>query len=336
MLRRPSSVNVIEYVKDVERRARQRLIEKGDKEGQEKDAPPFLLVGKNGYCLAPNALLRTALFGIVRHGRRRFMARWIVPSQGGVVIECDGYQLDQSDFDVWMVLVSMSRGLPLGQEVHFSTYEVLRRLDRTDSGSNHKILHEQLRRLAATHIRVTLGNTVFFGNLIQGGVRHKDTQKYQIVVDSRLRPLFSDAQFTWLQWKVRRALSGKQLALWLHAFYSSHSKPFPYKVETLHRLCGSTASISRFKATLKVALSDIREVSQKFEERFDFAFDGELVCVNRSVSAQSTKRTQMKREEVENKNGSRPPFTVEAGKRPLPSRQVNGAVVTGIGTVARG
>ena len=29
------------------------------------------------------------------------------------------------------------------------------------------------------------------------------------------------------------------LAQWLHGFYASHAKPFPIKIETLHRLCGS-------------------------------------------------------------------------------------------------
>lgn len=38
---------------------------------------------------------------------------------------------------------------------------------------------------------------------------------------------------------MRHALDGHQLAQWLHGFYASHAKPFPIKIETLHRLCGS-------------------------------------------------------------------------------------------------
>ncbi|RMN57114.1 hypothetical protein ALQ56_200249 [Pseudomonas syringae pv. papulans] len=60
----------------------------------------------------------------------------------------------------------------------------------------------------------------------------------------------------------RRALKGKQLALWLHGTYSTQDAPFAYKVETLLNLCDSeTKKIFHFRASLKKALSDLSVVT---------------------------------------------------------------------------
>ena len=43
--------------------------------------------------------------------------------------------------------------------------------------------------------------------------------------------------------------SGKStLAKWLHGFFATHAKPYPYKVGTLHNLCGSTDKSLRIDA----------------------------------------------------------------------------------------
>ena len=60
----------------------------------------------------------------------------------------------------------------------------------------------------------------------------------------------------------RMALKKRPLAQWLHGYYSSHAKPFPVKIETLHRLCGSqNASLKGFKQDLKLALEKLQEVT---------------------------------------------------------------------------
>ena len=60
----------------------------------------------------------------------------------------------------------------------------------------------------------------------------------------------------------RMALKKRPLAHWLHGYYSSHAKPFPVKVETLHRLCGSqNTAIKGFKQELKSALEKLEEVT---------------------------------------------------------------------------
>ncbi len=51
------------------------------------------------------------------------------------------------------------------------------------------------------------------------------------------------------------------LAKCLHSFYATHGDPYPYCVETLYKLCGSTsARLSHFREGLKRALQKLVEV----------------------------------------------------------------------------
>ncbi len=82
------------------------------------------------------------------------------------------------------------------------------------------------------------------------------TKRYVIQLNPRLGALLRSG-WTALDIETRRQLGGKPLALWLQAFYATHDKPFPYKVETLRELSGSrTAQLCKFRQNLKKALSD--------------------------------------------------------------------------------
>ena len=60
----------------------------------------------------------------------------------------------------------------------------------------------------------------------------------------------------------RMALRKQPLSQWLHGYYSSHAKPFPVKIETLHRLCGSqNSTLKGFKQKLISALNKLEEIT---------------------------------------------------------------------------
>ena len=99
-----------------------------------------------------------------------------------------------------------------------------------------------------------------------------------------LRPLFAADQFTQVEWAVRHKLDGKPLAQWLHGFYASHAAPFPLKIETLHRLCGSEAGeMWKFAQTLRKALDDVAEASAAHGEGFSSDIRGDLVHVEKKA-----------------------------------------------------
>nr|WP_049791317.1 plasmid replication initiator TrfA [Alicycliphilus denitrificans] len=97
--------------------------------------------------------------------------------------------------------------------------------------------------------------------------------------------MYGADQFTQVDWAVRHALDGQPLAQWLHGFYASHAKPFPLKVETLHRLCGSEATLmSDYAKTLRKALDAVAGAGAAHGEGFSYAVRGDLVHVEKKGS----------------------------------------------------
>ncbi len=77
-----------------------------------------------------------------------------------------------------------------------------------------------------------------------------------VIFDKDMLNLY-EAGYSHIDWNQRMALGKSALAKWLHGFYATHAKPYPYKVETLHNLCGSVAAMKEFKRMLKKALDDL-------------------------------------------------------------------------------
>ncbi|UZG44307.1 plasmid replication initiator TrfA [Caldimonas thermodepolymerans] len=110
------------------------------------------------------------------------------------------------------------------------------------------------------------GPLTYIGGLIRFAAKDEETQEWVIELDEKLRPLFAADQFTQVEWAVRHALDGHQLAQWLHGFYASHAKPFPIKIETLHRLCGSPfrGGLPTPARTGKVRGTNVAPICMKF------------------------------------------------------------------------
>lgn len=57
----------------------------------------------------PNSFLRSALFGAIRKGRRRFIKGEQIAAVDGIEIRYTGERLDQGDLDVWEALLHAAR-----------------------------------------------------------------------------------------------------------------------------------------------------------------------------------------------------------------------------------
>jgi exonuclease V gamma subunit len=89
-----------------------------------------------------------------------------------------------------------------------------------------------------------------------------------------------------VEWGVRHALDGSQLAQWLHGFYASHAKPFPMKVETLLRLAAARTELRSYRQTLRKALDAVAEASAAHGEGFSYEIRGDLVHVEKKARPQ--------------------------------------------------
>ena len=232
----------------------------------------------------PNGFLRSALFGAIRRGARRYMQRERIAALDGIEIFYTGQRLDQGDLDVWEMLLHITRLQGLGNECRVKAYQLLKKLEKADTGGNREVLHIRLMRLKATAIEIEQGRYGYAGSLIDEVYRDKETQEYVFRANPKLRALFEPDQFTQIDWAVRRQLDGQPLAQWLHGFYASHAKPYPVKVETLHRLCGSeTGELWKFAQTLRKALDTVTGVSESYGEGFHYAIRNDLVYVEKKA-----------------------------------------------------
>lgn len=233
----------------------------------------------------PNGFLRSALFGAVKKGARAYLERAEIHAQDGITIRYTGARLDQGDLDVWETVLHIVRLQALGGECRTTAYQLLKALGKTDTGKNRDTLDRRLSRMNATGLDVKVGRYSYEGSLIDEVYRDEDSRAYIIRLNPKLRALFEPDQFTQVEWAVRHAIDGHQLAQWLHGYYASHAKPFPVRVETLHKLCGSEAErMDHFREKLRKALDAVAEASEAHGQSFAYDIRGDLVHVQRTPS----------------------------------------------------
>lgn len=233
----------------------------------------------------PNGVLRSALFGAIKRGARPYLERKEVHAQEGIRIIYTGARLDQGDLDVWQTVLHIARLQGLGDECRVTAYQLLKALGKTDAGTNRGTLERRLSRMKATGIEVDTGRYSYEGSLIDEVYRDKETREYILRLNPKLSVLFGADQFTQVEWSVRQELGGKPLAQWLHGYYASHAKPYPVKVETLHRLSGSEAvRMDHYRQDLRKALDAVVQANKLHGEGFIYdIFGGDLVHVEKKA-----------------------------------------------------
>ena len=233
----------------------------------------------------PNGFLRSALFGAIAKGRRRYINGEDLAAVDGVTIRYKGERLDQGDLDVWESVLHAVRLQELGSQCRVTSYALLKLMGKTDTGKNRTTLHNRIERLVANAVTVKQGRYTYIGGLIRFAAKDEETQEWVIELDEKLRPLFAGDQFTQIEWAVRHELDGQQLAQWLHGFYATHAKPFPMKVETLLNLSGGeNADPYSGKQKLRKALDAVAEASAAHGEGFSYEIRGDLVHVEKRAS----------------------------------------------------
>lgn len=250
----------------------------------------------------PNGFLRSALFGAIAKGRRRYINGEDLAAIDGVTIRYKGERLDQGDLDVWASVLHVVRLQALGEQCRVTSYALLKMMGKTDTGKNRTTLHTRIERLRANAITMKQGRYSFIGGLIDRAYKDDETHEWVIVVNPELCALFADDQFTQLEWAVRHELDGSQLAQWLHGFYASHAKPFPFKADTLLKLAGSeNDNPSSGRQKLRKALDAVAEASAAHGEGFGYDIRGDLVYVEKQAQGAQRRHLAKKAEKPRNR-----------------------------------
>jgi hypothetical protein len=211
----------------------------------------------------PNVALRSALFGVVKRGKRGYLERTPIASQGGITIRYTGPRLDQADLDVWEQCLHIARDHALGTRIQFGARGFLRAIHRNGSGANHEWLKCALARLAGAVVEINDGQGHTYGGALIHEFAHDDnTGQIVIEINPKLLTLYGTTGWTGVDWNQRLELGSNQLAKWLHGFYSSHSKPYPNKVHSIREWSGSQVEeLWKFRQLLRESLEILTEVT---------------------------------------------------------------------------
>lgn len=208
---------------------------------------------------APNALARSALFTCAdKRKERRDFNRDVIVSVAGQEIRYTGKELRQDDLTVWLQVVHMARMHPLGNVVELSASGLGTAVGWGNGGDAYKRLRESIARMREGSVWVARADgNGFSGNLIMrlewSDAGSKTRERWKLYLDPNILALFQPDTYTLLNAEDR--LSLPPLAQWLHNFFATHEVPYAYKIETLYRLCGSSASrLAGFRRNLLESL----------------------------------------------------------------------------------
>jgi len=143
---------------------------------------------------APNTVIRSAIFGVIRRGRRQRVSDLPVAAPNGWSITMTGWRLDQHDLDLWLEVHHLARNAKPGEEVRFTLHSMLRRIGRTGKlgGDNYAWLEERLKALYQTTLLVDSGRHVGgAGNLIRNFRLDRETGEALVETNPTLRTLWS-------------------------------------------------------------------------------------------------------------------------------------------------
>jgi hypothetical protein len=231
----------------------------------------------------PNEILRSALFNCRnRNQPRLYMKDAEIAMIGDGQVIYRGEELRQDDELVWLHLIHLVKKLPLGECVDFTPYAFVKALCWPIKGQSYERLRITLSRMQATAIRIQsrrLGCFISVSLITKFRSRNdlnENLSRWQVWIGEEMRLLFDEEFLTRINWEIRKSLPDG-IASKLFGYWASHRQPFPVKVETLHKLCGSEMSIKHFKAELKKSLDLLDKVG--FLASWEFKDD--LVAVKR-------------------------------------------------------
>lgn len=241
----------------------------------------------------PNPMIRSGLFGTKSNGKRVYAKNEAVTSLSNISILYTGEELTQEDLSVWMSLINMARQKRIGDVIFFTGYELVKDLGWRMHSESYQRAKDCIARLKANELKIQVktGQSGYAGSLIReyawaatdpdGG---KD--KWMVRFEPMIAELFRDDSVTYLEWEQRRQIGPRnRLALWLHAYFMSHTDPLPITVQKLHELCKSEEKhLKSYKVRLRAAL----EVLVTLGALVNFTIVGDTVHVKRAPLRLST------------------------------------------------
>jgi TrfA protein len=218
-------------------------------------------------------LVRSALFTCGQKDARMDLKAKPIYALEHIRITYTGEELRQRDYDVYLQILHLSRGTTVDNRqewVEFDARALIKLLGWTQNSRSLLELRETIRRLTACALEVTRARSKTSVPVVYGGpllLKYAGAQEgsfdevtfWKVQINIEVAAQLKPGDYTRIDWQIRAQLS--PLEKWLHAFYSTNQNPYPMKVETIHKLCGSRmAEIKFFRRAIKAALNRLAEV----------------------------------------------------------------------------
>lgn len=275
MTNQEPTINKKLWLQDIEERCRKMAKLTEERESTQLIQLPQWQDGKRG---GPNSVIRSALFAAIQSKDRFLVKDEVIFSQQGFSVKYSGEKLNQEDMTAWLALVDLARQHPLGTECSFTAYRILKHMGLNDGGDQRERLYEHLKRLAGGLIEIKLNRKAYCGSLVDDFYVDEETDRYRLTLNKKLINIFSDNDWTAINWNQRKQLRKKPLASKLHEYYSSHERPLPLTFDFLHSITGSASKDKYgFKAKVKAALDELVRIN--FLE--SYKIEGNKVVVER-------------------------------------------------------
>ena len=203
------------------------------------------------------AIVRSPVFGVVKKGTRNFLRNQIVASYSDTTITYSGEALSQSDMDVYLQAVKLSRDAGLGSQVKFTKGEFLRKLKRKKSSASYNWLVESIKRLQFNNISIKHNKMNYVGSLIDSMIFDDNSGEISIKFNPDIASLFSLQ--TYVSIEDRLSLGTSELAKWLHLYILSQSGKHVISCEKLMKLSGSSCMLKKFNENLRKSIRKIQD-----------------------------------------------------------------------------
>lgn len=212
-------------------------------------------------CMAPNTLIKSALFGIVGRRKRQAVEDRVVHSWKGSSIRYTGIELGQGELDVWMQILRLMRNQELGKPVYFTKRGFLKALGRHTGKYQYDRLHKELNRLTANALEVKQGPYAYVGSLVDEYYKNDETGRFAVVANPKLVGLF-DLGFTRVQWEERLSLKSelsKSIHIYIHANVATPERPHRIGLEKLQKLTRSATKAERkFRQQIRQTMQEMK------------------------------------------------------------------------------
>lgn len=217
----------------------------------------------------PNHLNRSSLIAPIARGPRRQHRQTVMVTRRDCVLEYTGEQLDEADGDLIMALIFFAKNFPLGTRVPLNRAELLRKLKRATGKSQYDWLYRSMKRLRESVLflearkpdgstRYSVGKMLSFGILKELDY-DSTTEKYSYTLDPRWVILFSNQEYSLINWDKRMQIGrGQDMAKTLQRLVATSSDPVQrYALDWLKDKMEYASPMRKFKESLEAAVQEL-------------------------------------------------------------------------------